>query len=116
MIQEEYAEWKKINESRIEVIKGKKNNLTTILQEVDNTYYPIKKIDKDNINIKIYNIKEVSAPVHKNAYIGKLCVYIKDEKILELDICAEKEIDKLGFLDYLKIFVTNNISNMEKAM
>lgn len=116
MIQEEYAEWKKINESRIEVIKGKKNNLTTILQEVDNTYYPIKKIDKDNINIKIYNIKEVSAPVHKNAYIGKLCVYIKNEKILELDICSEKEIDKLGFLDYLKIFVTNNISNMEKGV
>ena len=56
------------------------------------------------------------SPVHKNAYIGKLCVYIKNEKILELDICSEKEIDKLGFLDYLKIFVTNNISNMEKAM
>ena len=54
--------------------------------------------------------------MHKNAYIGKLCVYIKNEKILELDICSEKEIDKLGFLDYLKIFVTNNISNMEKGV
>lgn len=116
MIQEKYTEWKKINESRIEVIKGKKNNVTTVLQKVDNTYYPIKKIDKDNINIKIYNIKEISAPVHKNAYIGKLCVYIKDEKILELDICTEKEIDKLKIFDYLRIFITNNISNMEKAM
>lgn len=58
MIQENTQNGKKINESRIEVIKGKKNNLTTILQEVDNTYYPIKKIDKDNINIKIYNIKK----------------------------------------------------------
>lgn len=116
IIQKKYAEWKKINESRIEVIKGKKNNLTTFLQELDNTYYPIKKIDKDNIDVKIYNIKEIPAPVHKNTYVGKLCVFIKNEKILELDIYAEKEIGKLEFLDYLRIFITNNISNMEKAM
>lgn len=116
IIQKKYAEWKKINESRIEVIKGKKNNLTTFLQELDNTYYPIKKIDKDNIDVKIYNIKEIPAPVHKNTYVGKLCVFIKNEKILELDIYAEKEIGKLEFFDYLRIFITNNISNMEKAM
>lgn len=116
IIQEKYTEWKKINENRIEVIKGKQNNLTTVLEELENKYYPIKKIDKDNIDIKIYNIKEIYAPVHRNAYIGKLCIYIRNEKILELDICTEKEIDKLEFLDYLRIFITNNISNMEKAM
>ena len=54
--------------------------------------------------------------MHKNTYVGKLCVFIKNEKILELDIYAEKEIGKLEFLDYLRIFITNNISNMEKAM
>ena len=42
--------------------------------------------------------------------------FLTCEKCAINKIEKEKEIDKLGFLDYLKIFVTNNISNMEKGV
>ena len=75
-----------------------------------------KKLDKEKINVKIFNISELTAPVQKGTYIGKLCVYIDNEKILELTISADKGIDELEFLDYLKSFIVNNIKNMEDAI
>ena len=113
IINEKYNKWKQINENRIEVIKGKKENVSTRVEELDNYYYPIKKLDKEKINVKIFNINEVNAPVQKDAYIGKLCVYIDNEKILELTISTNKSIEKLEFIDYLKRLIVNNIKNME---
>lgn len=113
IINEKYSEWKKINERRINVIKGKVGNITTKIEELDNYYFPIKKLDKEKINVKIFNINEITAPIQKDTYIGKLCVYIDDEKILELTISTDKAINKLEFIDYLKSFIVNNIKNME---
>lgn len=116
IINEKYDEWKKINERRICVIKGKVENITTKLEEIDNYYFPIKKLDKEKINVKIFNLSEINAPVQKDAYIGKLCVYNNNEKILELTISADKDVKKLEFIDYLKSFIVNNIMNMEKGI
>ena len=116
VINEKYDEWKKINELRIAIIKGKVSNVTTKLEELDNYYYPIKKLDKEKINVKIFNISELTAPVQEGTYIGQLCVYIDNEKILELTISGDKGIDELEFLDYLKSFIVNNIKNMEDAI
>ena len=76
----------------------------------------IKKIDKEKINVKIFNISELNAPVHKGDYVGKLCVYIDDEKIVELTISANISIGKLEFIDYLKSYIINNINNMQMGL
>ena len=116
IIDEKYEEWKNINEKRISVINGKSNVINTKLEELDNYYIPIKKIDEEKVSVKIFNISEINAPVQKDDYIGKLCVYVDDDKVLELTISASKRIDKLEFLDYLKSFIINNFKNMEDAI
>ena len=116
IINEKFEEWRNINENRIKIIKGKKDIIKTKLEEIDNYYIPIKKLDKDKINVKIFNISEFNAPVNKNDYVGKLCVYICEEKVLELTISADITIDKLEFIDYLKNFIINNINNMQAAI
>ena len=116
IINEKYNEWKQINENRIEVVKGKKENVSTRLEELENYYYPIKKLDREKINVKIFNLSEINAPVQKDSYIGKLCVYNDNEKILELTISVNKSIEKLEFIDYLKNFIINNIRDMERAI
>ena len=116
IIHEKYEEWKRINENRIVVVRGKRENLTTCIEELENYYIPVKKIDKEKINVKIFNISELNAPVHKGDYVGKLCVYIDDEKIVELTISANISIGKLEFIDYLKSYIINNINNMEKGL
>ncbi len=102
-IKEKYEEWKNINEKRIDIIKGKETNVSTNLEEIDNYYIPIKKMEKEDIEIKIFNLKEIKAPLQKNSYIGKLCVYLNKEKVMELNITTAKEIEALDFWDYLKI-------------
>ena len=116
IINEKYEEWKNINENRIKVINGKKNTVSTKLEELDNYFVPIKKVDKQKINVKIFNVDEINAPVQKDDYIGKLCVYVDDNKVLELTISVNKGIDKLEFFDYFKNFLINNFKNMEKAI
>ena len=116
IINEKYEEWKKINENRIKVINGKKNTVSTKLEELDNYFVPIKKVDEQKINVKIFNVDEINAPVQKDDYIGKLCVYVDDNKVLELTISVNKGIDKLEFFDYFKNFLINNFKNMEKAI
>ena len=116
IINEKYEEWKNINENRIKVIKGKKNTVSTKLEELDNYFVPIKKVDEQKINVKIFNVDEINAPVQKDDYIGKLCVYVDDNKVLELTISVNKGIDKLEFFDYFKNFLINNFKNMEKAI
>ncbi len=116
IINEKYEEWKNINENRIEVIKGKVSVVNTKLEELDNYYIPIKKVDEGKVNVKIFNIDEVTAPVQKDDYIGKLCVYVDNDKVLELTITVNKGIGKLEFTDYLKSFIVNNFRNMEDAI
>lgn len=116
IINEKYEEWKNINENRIKVIKGRKNTVSTKLEELDNYFVPIKKVDEQKINVKIFNVDEINAPVQKDDYIGKLCVYVDDNKVLELTISVNKGIDKLEFFDYFKNFFINNFKNMEKAI
>ena len=116
IINEKYEEWKNINENRIKVIKGRKNTVSTKLEELDNYFVPIKKVDEQKINVKIFNVDEINAPVQKDDYIGKLCVYVEDNKVLELTISVNKGIDKLEFFDYFKNFLINNFKNMEKAI
>ena len=116
IINEKYEEWKNINENRIKVIKGRKNTVSTKLEELDNYFVPIKKVDEQKINVKIFNVDEINAPVQKDDYIGKLCVYVDDNKVLELTISVNKGIDKLEFFDYFKNFLINNFTNMEKAI
>ncbi len=116
IIHEKYEEWKRINENRIVVVRGKRENLTTCIEELENYYIPVKKIDKEKINVKIFNISELNAPVHKGDYVGKLCVYIDDEKIVELTISANISIGKLEFIDYLKSYIINNINNMQMGL
>ena len=86
------------------------------MEELDNYYIPIKKVDEGKVNVKIFNIDEVTAPVQKDDYIGKLCVYVDNDKVLELTITVNKGIGKLEFTDYLKSFIVNNFRNMEDAI
>lgn len=114
IINEKYNEWKQINEKRITIVKGREEDITTKLEDLENYYFPIRKLDKEKINVKIFDINELNAPVQKDTYIGKLCVYIESEKILELTITANNSIEKMRFIDYLKDLIINNVANMTR--
>ena len=116
IINEEYQEWKNINEKRIKIVQGKNKYISTGLDKLENYYIPIKKQDINNIRVEIYALKEMEAPIYENDYIGKLIVYNGEEKIVELCIRSNVCIERLTFWDYFYCLLKDNISNMENAI
>lgn len=116
IVNDEYEKWKNINEKRIEINKGKNTYIETKLESIDNYLIPIKKKDKEKLNVKIYNLENLEAPIEKGTYIGKLCVYIGEEKIMDINILSNTKVVRLNFIDYLLNLYINNISYMEKSI
>ena len=100
IIEEKFNEWKNINEKRIKIIKGVKENPELILENLLYKKIAIKKGEKDNIKIDIENINSFQAPLEKNTCIGKIKCFVNETEQIELDILNKERVEKKNVLDY----------------
>lgn len=123
-ILEEFEKWKNINLKRIQVIKGKKENVNIRLGEPQITKMAVKRDDIDKIKIEINCITTFEAPVSPNLRMGTLNVYINEKLIESLEIFTAEQVERKQwndyFLDLIKNFMlyneqtlTQNINNVK---
>ena len=102
LINQKFDEWKKINEKRIDIYKGKKEEIQTKLGEYKYKIYPIKKENIKDINIQTENINTCfEAPVRKDLLIGKMILSVGKEELLDIDILTNEEIERKQIKDYI---------------
>lgn len=109
IIDDKFEEWRKINEGRININKSINNNIDLYISELDNNIIPVRKIDKDKIDIEVNCLYYFEAPVYKNSVIGNLKVNLNGETIDVLEVKNRNEIGKKNILDYIKLFSLNFI-------
>ena len=100
IVKEEFEAWKKINEKRINIYKGLKPNVQTILGDLQYKEYPIVKEKVKEVWMDINFRDYFEAPVKENAKIGKMTVGIDGATIMEIEILNRNKINKKGVLDY----------------
>ncbi len=104
IVDEKFKNWILINKDRIQINKCKYNNMELYMSELDNNIIPIKKSDKDKINIEINNPYYFEAPIEKDTTIGSLKIVLNEEIIDIVDIKNINTVEKRDIWDYINIF------------
>lgn len=104
IIDEQFKRWCSINTSRIQINKCKNNNLELYIDNLDNDVIPIKKTDKDKIQIEVNNLFYFEAPLQQNTIIGTIKVNLDGKTVDVIEIKNKNTIQKKDILDYFKIF------------
>ena len=106
IVDKQFQEWCLINQNRIVINKCKNNNIELYKTQLSNNIIPIKKTDKDNINIEINNLYYFEAPVEKDRIIGTLKVMLNDVVTEVVDIKVKNLIERKDVIDYFKLFLS----------
>ncbi len=104
IIDEKFKNWVLINKDRIQVNKCKYNNMELYLTDLDNDVVPIKKSEKDNINIDINSLYYFEAPVEEGTIIGSLKVDLNENTIDVVEIKNAYTVEKKDIWDYFSLF------------
>nr|MBP3680843.1 D-alanyl-D-alanine carboxypeptidase [Clostridia bacterium] len=104
IVDEQFKRWCSINTSRIQINKCKNNNLELYIDNLDNDVIPIKKTDKDKIQIEVNNIFYFEAPLQQNTIIGTIKLNLDEKTVDVIEIKNKNTIQKKDILDYFKIF------------
>lgn len=72
IVDEKFNQWCQLNKNRIQINKCKTNNLELYISNLHNDIIPIKKTDKDKLDIEINNIYYFEAPLEKDTIIRYL--------------------------------------------
>ena len=104
---EEFENWKNINISRFNIVKGKNNKIELGLSEFDKEYITVKETDIDKIEFLINTITTMEAPVKKGTQIGTLVVKLNEEIIETVDILCNKTLERKDWKDYFIINIGN---------
>ena len=90
------------------ILKKSNSPIELRIEELNNYNIPINKKNVNNINVKIYYLISLEAPLKENSKIGVLSVYEGENAIINLDIYLSKPIYKNtifeNFLTILKSF------------
>ncbi len=106
LINKEFEEWKKINEKRIYIYKGKKDSITTKLEDYKYKIYPVKKEDIKNITIEIENMQtHFEAPIYKGRKIAKLILNIDNKELMSIGIVTNEDVERKEIKDYMLEFL-----------
>ena len=105
IVDRKLEQWLDVNQGRIYVNKGIKNNVELLLDELDFETMAVKKTDVDKVEIEVNSIFYLEAPVSKNQVIGNAKVTLNGEVIDILQMCAKEEIRKKEMQDYLVEFM-----------
>lgn len=104
IVDEQFKRWCSINTNRIQINKCKNNNLELYIDNLDNDVIPIKKTDKDKIQIEVNNIFYFEAPLQQNTIIGTIKLNLDGKTVDVIEIKNKNTIQKKDILDYFKIF------------
>lgn len=104
IVNEQFKRWCSINTSRIQINKCKNSNLELYIDNLDNDVIPIKKTDKDKIQIEVNNIFYFEAPLQQNTIIGTIKLNLDGKTVDVIEIKNKNTIQKKDILDYFKIF------------
>lgn len=106
LINNEFANWNKINASRIIVNKAVSTELKLELGNIKYKFYPLKKEEINNVKININSLKYLEAPVEKNKKIGEIKVQIGEENIFSVEIITTNVIEKKNVWDYMSELIS----------
>lgn len=104
LVNEKFDNWSLINKNRIVINKCKNENLQLYISQLDDDIIPVKKTDKDKIDIEINNLYYFEAPVEKNTVFGSLKVTLDGEVIDVIEIRNVDTVEKKDVWDYFNIF------------
>ena len=94
----------------VNVVKGKIPNYEESIN--DNMSYPLTNEEYDSIYIKQDIVQSLEAPVAAGTKIGKVEVYLENEKLYEKEIFLKENIYKKNIMDY----INEALSNMFKSV
>lgn len=100
-IQNEFENWKQINNKRIYIDKATKQEINIELGEINKKIIPIKIGEERNIKIEINAIYNYEAPVEEGRKIGNIIVKNNEEIIDSIDIICSKTVEKKNIFSYL---------------
>lgn len=104
IVDEQFKKWCSISTSRIQINKCKNNNLELYIDSLDNDVIPIRKTDKDKIQIEVNNLFYFEAPLQQNTIIGTIKVNLEERTLDVIEIRNKNTIPKKDIWDYFKIF------------
>lgn len=98
LVESEYEKWRQ--NYKIEINKGVKSEVQTKLGEQQYKIYPLKKTDKENIQIEISDINYAEAPLLENTKLGCIDVKLNGKILYTVDIFTSEEVRKKDVKDY----------------
>ena len=104
IVDEKFKNWVMINKNRIYINKCKLNNLELYISDLDNDIIPVKKTEKDNIEIEANSTYYFEAPVEKDTTIGNLKVNLGGQTIDVVEIKNKNTCEKKNMWDYIGMF------------
>ena len=104
IVDDKFDNWCLINKNRILINKCKNNNLELYISQLDNNVIPIKKDEKDKIDIEINCLYYFEAPVPEDTVFGALKVLLDGKVIDVIEIKNSDIVEKKNIYDYFKIF------------
>lgn len=105
LINNEFANWNRINANRIIVNKATTAELKLGLENIKYKFYPVKKEEINNIKVNINSLKYLEAPVEKNKKIGEVEVKIGEKNIFNLEIVTKENLEKKNVWKYILEFI-----------
>lgn len=105
IVENKFSEWLRINQDRIYINKGTKNNMKLCLENMKFKNMAIKKQSKDDINIEVNAIFYFEAPVEEKRIIGNLKIIVDGKEIEIINIYNKEEIKKKEVKDYINGFL-----------
>lgn len=100
VVEEEFQNWRKINEKRINIYKGTKKRMETYLGNLQYKYYPIEKDKVNDIWVDINYRDYFEAPLEKNKKIGNMKIGIDTTEIMNVEILNGNKINRKSIMDY----------------
>lgn len=100
-IEEEFCNWKNVNQERIKIEKGTKSVINLKLEEYDIKKYPIKNNTENQIKIEINANLNLIAPVEENTKIGEVTILYDNNIISRVGILTTEKVSKKGIKEYV---------------
>ena len=105
IVKEKFDVWKSLNEKRIQIEKGKCQNVELEIKEIKNKVIPVRNENIDNIDIEINCLYNLIAPVEKGTVLGSLKITLNGEIIEVADIVNKEKLEKKDRFDYFFEFL-----------
>lgn len=112
LVSDKYNEYTSFLLPLIDIPKSS-GSLTTKLDNINYSYYPVKKELINSVSVSIETV-DLSAPVNENQIVGNINVYLNNSKIFGTNILSSSYISKKSSFDYFFYFV-NNYKNFYKV-